>query len=500
MPFDSEKLRLEARLLGLLSQALQDRNRDEIVASTLAVGDLYLSGDLYEKAEEYLSRVLEEPVLALARPDERARAALLLATVALRRGDLSAARDGLKRARDFQPTAAVLQLEARRLHCELELYAGRYREVVDSIEATLGNESPEKLGDLRVDFMVLEGRARRLMGRNRQGARLLEKALDLAQRLGYEAGTASAHSELGRLFTLTGKFKSATEHLEAALRSDAGMASQLRLNVDARRLALLQIRMGRWREADEAIERAYQSSRDLGTLESRLACQLVRATLRRLRGDLDDAADLALDAMEGARAAGFLRRQVQGLMAMAQVAIERGQPREALEQLRAAEAHYGRVAPESSCAIHLLVTAARAHDRLGEHPEAFDRFMRASGLARETGCEVERHIIDSQLGEHFRVRGEEEKAVELLTRSARELGELGAKFDVARARLWLSRLLCDAHMARSLEERQREVKLARSNLFEARRLFELLDARGLLAECTELEARLQPERPATAPE
>ena len=76
MPFDHEKMRLEARLLGLLSQALQDRNRDDIVSSLLALGDLYLSADLYEKSEEYLQRILDEPVSQLARHDERARARL----------------------------------------------------------------------------------------------------------------------------------------------------------------------------------------------------------------------------------------------------------------------------------------------------------------------------------------------------------------------------------------------------------------------------------------
>ena len=189
MPFDDEKLRLETRLLGLLQQALQERNRDEIVASTLALGDLYLSGDLYEKAEEYFRKLGEEPVASLARPDEKAKAYLSLASVMMRRGHLTLAREGLKKARDTQVGGGNgTHLGARRLHCELEMHAGHYREVVDAIESTLSSESPEKLGDLRVDFMTLEGRARRLMGRNRQAARLLEKALDVAQK--HEIGRA----------------------------------------------------------------------------------------------------------------------------------------------------------------------------------------------------------------------------------------------------------------------------------------------------------------------
>src|SRR5262245_13880641 len=318
MPFDDEKMRLETRLLGLLQQALQDRNRDEIVSATLALGDLYLSGDLYEKAEEYFRRVLEEPVAPLAHPDEKARAQLNLALVLLRRGHLTLAREGLKKAREAQGGGGGgIQLEARRLHCELELHAGRYRESVDAVESTLSSESPEKLGDLRVDFMILEGRARRLMGRNRQAARLLEKALDLAQKAGYEAGTGAARSELGRLLTALGRFKQAHDHLEAALQSDAGMASQRRLNADRTRLGLWQTRMGRWKEAESLADGAFQSSREIGNLEGRIASQLVRAGLKRLHGSYDDAYDFALDAMEAARSAGYVRRHVEGLVSLA---------------------------------------------------------------------------------------------------------------------------------------------------------------------------------------
>jgi tetratricopeptide (TPR) repeat protein len=501
MPFDDEKMRLETRLLGLLQQALQDRNRDEIVSATLALGDLYLSGDLYEKAEEYFRRVLEEPVAPLAHADEKARAQLNLALVLLRRGHLTLAREGLKKAREAQVGGGGgIQLEARRLHCELELHAGRYREVVDAVESTLSSESPEKLGDLRVDFMILEGRARRLMGRNRQSARLLEKALDLAQKAGYEAGTGAARSELGRLLTALGRFKPAHDHLEAALKSDEGMASQRRLNADRIRLALLQTRMGRWKEAESLADGAFQSSREIGNLEGRVASQLVRAGLKRLHGSYDDAYDFALDAMEAARSAGYVRRHVEGLVSLAQLAHDRGQAREAMELLREAEVLYGRLAPESNVMLQIHLLAGRVHDLLGETPEAFDRLMRAHSIARETTTDIDRHVIDSFLGDHFRRRGEQEKAAELLTRASRDLGELGAKFDVARARLSLAKLLSEARMARNLEDRQREIKLARSNLFEARRLFELMGANPRLAECLALEAKLEPEKPAAASE
>ena len=68
----------------------------------------------------------------------------------------------------------------------------------------------------------------------------------------------------------------------------------------------LLVRMGRWSEAQELLQKAYESSRDLRSLENRLCSQLMRADLQALRGALDDAHDQALDAMEVSRAVASL--------------------------------------------------------------------------------------------------------------------------------------------------------------------------------------------------
>ncbi|MFQ5598987.1 MAG: tetratricopeptide repeat protein [Candidatus Krumholzibacteriia bacterium] len=500
MPLDSEKKRLEARLLDLLSRALLERNRDDIVGTSLKLGALYLSGDLYDKSEECFHRVLGEPVADLARADEKAQAEAGLARVALCRGHLTLAQEALERAEALLSGQSEVLIEVRQLQCQRDLHAGRYREVVDTIESTLTRESPDKLGDTRVDFMILEGRARRLMGRNRQAVRLLEKALELAENTGYEAGTARARSELGALLGTLGQFKSAQEVLSAALRSNEAMGRQYRLDRDHCRLGLLLVHMGRWEEAENLLLESYRSSRDLRTLENRLGSQLARAQLLCLRGDLEDARDLALDAMEVARSAGFVRRHAEGLLGLGNVAVEGGQPYEALDFLREAEALYSHLAPESNIMLQVHAAIGRAHDALGESSEAFDALMRAHNLGRETGNAYERHRVDSLLGAHFQHEGDSDKAADVLTKAASELGTLGAKYDVAQARLWFAELLCEMHSTGPVEQRQRDAKLARSNLFEARRLLEGMGARRRLAEVTELESRLQPELPSPSSE
>jgi len=490
MPLDSEKKRLEARLLDLLSQALGERNRAGVVSTSVELGWLYLSGDLYEKSEECFRRVLEEPLAPLARAEEKAQAEVGTAHVALRRGHLTFVREALERAEKLAPTHHDVGLEIRKVQCQRDLQVGRYRDAVDIIEGALQREPAEKLGDTRVDFMVLEGRARALLGRNRQAQRLLEKALELAQTTGYEAGAAGAHAELGALQAVVGQFKSAHGHISAALTSDEAMCSQYRLDRDRQRMGVLLLRMGRWDEADGFLRGAYESSRDLRTLENRLASQLGRAELLFLRGDSDEARDLALDAMEVARAAGFVRWHVEGLLRLATVALVAARAREALEFLHEAESFYAGVAPESSLMVQVLSAVGRAHNALGEPAPAFEWLMRAHNLARETGNHYERYRIDGWLGLHFRHSGEDDKALAVLSQAAADLGAQGAKHDVALTRLALARTLLDRRGSHATE-RHRELRLARSNLFEARRLLAAMGARTRLAELDELEARLQ---------
>jgi tetratricopeptide (TPR) repeat protein len=452
---------------------------------------LYLSGDLYERAEECFQRVLEDPVKRLARNEERGHAELGRAQVLLARGQLTLAREALERAEGLLSSSDQALLEVRKLQCQRELHLGRYREVVDSIEATLDRETAETLGDGRVDFMLIEGRARHLLGRNRQASRLLEKAFEIAQNTGYEAGMADARSELAVLHVTQGQFKRAQEHLTEAIRSAEGLGSLVRLDRDRSRLGALLLRMGRWDEAAQQIRSAYESSRDLHMLENRLVSQLALADLQGLRGESEEARELALDAMEAARAAGYVRLHVEGLALVGQLSLELNRADEALEFLREAETLYTHLSPESSTMVQIQFTMGRALEMQGEHTAAVERLMRAHNVARETGNVYDRSRVDGLMGQHFAITGAEDKGATLLAKAAADLGSLGAKYDVAVTRLWFARHLIESQRRRSHEERTRENKLARSNLFEARRLLEAMGAQSRLAEIATLESRLQ---------
>lgn len=491
MPLDAEKKRLEARLLDVLQRALQERNRDDIVGTSLELGTLYLSGDLYERAEECFQRVLEDPVKRLARTEERGHAELGLAQVLMARGQLTLARESMERAESHLVASDQAMLEVRKLQCQRELLLGRYREVVDTIEATLDRETPETLGDGRVDFMLVEGRARHLLGRNRQAQRLLEKAFEIAQNTGYEAGMADARSELAFLLVSLGQFKRAQENLTEAIRSDEGLGSLVRLDRDRARLGQLLVRMGRWEDAARQLRAAYESSRDLHMLENRLVAQLALAELQELQGDLEEARESALDAMEAARAAGYVRLHVEGLLLVGRMTLEMGQAKEAIESLREAETLYTHLSPESSLMVQIQFTIGRGLEMSGEHTAGVERLMRAHNVARETGNHYDRYRVDGLMGQHFAITGAEDKGATLLSKAAADLGSMGAKYDVAVTRLWFARHLIEAQRQRSLEERARETKLARSNLFEARRLLEAMGAKKRLEEVAALETRLQ---------
>ncbi len=497
MPLDSEKKRLEARLLTLLNQALRERNRDDIVATSLELGALYYSGDLYDKSEECFRGVLEEPVVQLARSEEKAQAEAGIARVLLTRGHLTLAREAFERAERHLDEHGDVVLEIRKLRWEHNLLAGQYGEVVEAIETMLSEESLDSLGDARVDIMILEARSRRLLGQNRDAARLLEKALEMAEGAGYEAGTADARSEIGALLTSLGQFKRAQDVLEEALRSDEGMGRQYRMDRDRMRLGNLLVQMGRWDEGEANLREAHASARELRTLENRLASQLGLATLLAYRGNLAEANNFAREVMEVARAAGFVRLQVEGLVTTSGVLCEADQGREALEAAQEAEALYARLAEKSDCMVRVHAALGRAQGRLGNAEAAFDHLMRACNLAREIGNDYERHRVESVLGLHFRSTGDPDKAATVLSQAASDLGGLGAKYHVAVARLDFADLLAETSRTRQANERGREVKLARSNLFEARRLFEGMGAESRLEQVTQLETRLA-EEPASS--
>lgn len=493
MPLDSEKKRLEARLLNLLNQALRDRNRDDIVATSLELGALYYSGDLYDRSEECFRGVLDEPVVQLARPEEKAQAEAGIARVLLTRGHITLAREAYERAEKHLDEPDEVLLEIRKLQCEHDLVAGHYHEVVETIESTLAEESVESLGDASVDIMILEARARRLLGRNDNALRMLNKALELAEGAGYEYGTACARSELGALLTALGQFKQAHELLTEALRSDEGMGSQFRLDRDRLRLGILLVHMGRWEEAEANLRAAHTSGRELRTLENRLASQLGLATLQAYRGNAGDAGSLAREVMEVARAAGFVLLQVDGLVALANAEVDAGRANEALECAQEAEALYARRAERSDCMVQIQSALGRAHGALGNTQAAFEHLVRASNMARETDNAYERHRVESLLGFHFRRSGETDKAAGVLSQAAADLGGLGAKYFVAVTRLGFADLLAETSRTRDRVERGREIKLARSNLFEARRLFEGMGADARIEQVSELENRLAQE-------
>jgi ATP/maltotriose-dependent transcriptional regulator MalT len=198
-----------------------------------------------------------------------------------------------------------------------------------------------------------------------------------------------------------------------------------------------------------------------------------------------------MDGMEVARAAGYLLLHVFGLVTLSQIAVESGDARAALEYANEAQALYGRRAPESTMMLKVHRCLARAHSALGEHPEAFASLTRAHNLARETANRYMRACIDAQLGRHFLDTGDVSKAVAAFAATAPELGNLGAKYDVALVRLWHAEALWKRCMAGVATDRDKDVKLARSNAFEARRLFESMHASKRLDAVIELEKELE---------
>jgi tetratricopeptide (TPR) repeat protein len=203
--------------------------------------------------------------------------------------------------------------------------------------------------------------------------------------------------------------------------------------------------------------------------------------------------------MEVARAAGYLLLHVTGLTILSQVALEADDPRAALEYAREADALYGRRAPESAMMLRIFRCIADAHSAMAQHPQAFEVLKRAHALARETGNLYSQQVIEAQLGRHYLRTGDSSKAAEVLEAAAAELGDLGAKYDIAMVRFWYAEVLWKRCMAGISDDRAKDIKRARSNVFEARRLLESMQAANRLKEVAALEEEFRNDAPSTPP-
>lgn len=260
--------------------------------------------------------------------------ALRAARAALAAGALATARELLETLEALPELERAARAEASRLAGDVARMSGDGERALARYERAI--ELERAAGDERslARELVSAGRTAMMVSRGELARTFLDEAIPLLDRLGERGQEARARMTLGRLDYFGGKAEAGREAYERAARlaAEAGAAG---LEADA--LAFLggiaapNDPAGKARlERARAIHRRLQNP--LGLIETAIALgdRLLAA------GELAAADEAFREALSVARQVGSANEEAFARLNLAQTSLERGQPREALEQAEAA--------------------------------------------------------------------------------------------------------------------------------------------------------------------
>lgn len=195
---------------------------------------------------------------------------------------------------------------------------------------------------------------------------------------------------------------------------NAALASALNM------LADLAYCRGDIEEGVRLVERALATARAVGNQRAESAALNTRGLLHQARGEYDEAGLSFQQALEVSRAAKYLEGEQAALNQLAGLAGSRGRPDEALEYLRRCLEIDDQLGDDRNLTLHLYNTGW-ALENIGRMEEAAEHLYRAIALAERAGFPRMKAHATSLLGEFYLKRDRPDKAVEILSRVAREV-------------------------------------------------------------------------------
>ncbi len=257
------------------------------------------------------------------------------------------------------------------------------------------------------------GRARELYAHAEEYAHLRK-----AEALGYPAVEVAV--ALGDVLTVLGRYREALAEFETA--AAAGAERDHRLGADIEhKLAEVHHRLGDWALAEAHLAAAAQLLDPLAdqpntSRQARIAAD--RAVLCYRRGDTADAAGLAGQALDTARAAADPAAVAQALNVLGMLAARRGDTAAAAAQLRESLAQ-ARQLPDRGPAVAALNNLARLLAENGRPAEALPLAQEALALGRELGDQHRVAALHTNLADLLHAAGQRDAALIHLKEAAR---------------------------------------------------------------------------------
>ena len=370
-----------------------------------AVGDLHLAADNFTgAADEYASALQQlEPGAAA----ERCRLLLKLADAQTMRGDFDAAQRTLMSAREVSRVLEDPRVTARvaaglsRVHLDQANSIRSRRYARYAYRVLRDGDDHRTVGRLGVTIGMCCAR----LGQYPEAIEWLQNAAATFRRIDDTDGLVTALNNLGLVYKNLREWREATRFLEQALRLDERAGLYSRMRGHNQNLGLIRYRLGQWDLAEENFRQSLKISRDTGHLQGEAAALLAIGLLERRRRHFDHAGENFTRALELADRVGAQRESVLAREFLAEVALDRGMPLEALHLLEPALDDARRLAPQGDLVTEIETRLGLALLGLGRPEDAQVHLLKGSALSEQLGDRIEQSIAERGLARLDAVRG-----------------------------------------------------------------------------------------------
>ena len=370
-----------------------------------AVGDLHFAADNFAGAVESYTAALAN--LAADEPVERTRLLLSLAVAHYHRGDfdaslrsLASARAAARRLRDPRNNARVAAEMAHALTA-VGQYRRARRYALYAYQALRNSDDHRTVAQAGVSVGLCYAR----LGAPSEAIEWLQNAAATFRRIDDADGLVTALNNLGLVYKTLREWREATRFLEQALKIDERAGLYARMRAHNQNLGLIRYYLGQWDLAEENFRRSLQISRDTGHLQGESVALLALGRLARRRRQFDSAGEQFHRALELAEKVGARREIALSREFLAEVALDRGHPADALALLEPALTDAQAEAPQGDLVAEIETRVGLALLHLGRVDEAHAHLMSGLTLSERLGDRLEQAIAERALARFEAMRG-----------------------------------------------------------------------------------------------
>jgi DNA-binding NtrC family response regulator len=341
---------------------------------------------------------------------------------------------------------AALLIEGARILVRL----GRHDEALT--RARRGLALAEVDGDTRLaaEALIRLGLVELRRGDLRAARVSYEEARSRYRRLGAEDRVAAAENNLGLVCTGLGEWDAARAHFAEAIGITRRHGSTDLLGNRLVNLGVLETKLGAWDRAGATLEEARECFERSGNPHHRAMIALALGHLARLTRRFDDAARLLGEGLAQALAQRQLREEAVAREFLGDLALDKGDVRQAWQGYRAALALADRLAPALDLEVEILHRLARVQVMTGDLAGAQKSLARARSASAKLDDPYEEARIAIVEAELSVAVGRGHEAPRACAEAVETLTRLGERIERARAlELWAARTR-DAAEARRL--------------------------------------------------